>query len=102
MASFDQHHFGHAISSDCRNIEPVIAKANIREYLSYDVNHGDLIIRTNATETNEMEDAIVDIKAIEIPEGAKPDSNATQISQIFGYHLFVFIPSYCNYPFQYK
>uniref|UniRef100_A0AC34GQ74 Uncharacterized protein n=1 Tax=Panagrolaimus sp. ES5 TaxID=591445 RepID=A0AC34GQ74_9BILA len=84
MASFDQHHFGHAISSDCRNIEPVIAKANIREYLSYDVNHGDLIIRTNATETNEMEDAIVDIKAIEIPEGAKPDSNATQISQIFG------------------
>uniref|UniRef100_A0A914YUH2 Uncharacterized protein n=1 Tax=Panagrolaimus superbus TaxID=310955 RepID=A0A914YUH2_9BILA len=84
MASFDQHHFGHAISSDCRNIEPVTAKANIREYLSYDVNHGDLIIRTNATDTNEMEDAIVDIKAIELPEGAKNDSNATQISQVFG------------------
>lgn len=85
MATFENHHFGHAISSDCRNIEPVTAKANIREYLSYDVNHGDLIIRTNATETDEMEDAIVDVKAIELPDGAKNSTNTTQISQIFGY-----------------
>ena len=90
VASFEHHTFGHGINSDCRNIEPVTAKANIREYLSYDIDRGDLIIHTNASETNELEDAIVEVKATELPEGAKNGTNSMQIHQTFVYDLRMF------------
>ncbi|KAE9553254.1 hypothetical protein FO519_003512 [Halicephalobus sp. NKZ332] len=83
MAFFEHHNFGKEVGKDCREISPVTAETSLRDYLSYDVNQGDLVIHTNVTGNYGNEDAIVTIEAIQLPEGVKIHDNLTNIVENF-------------------
>uniref|UniRef100_A0A7E4W7N4 EGF-like domain-containing protein n=1 Tax=Panagrellus redivivus TaxID=6233 RepID=A0A7E4W7N4_PANRE len=82
-APFDHYHFEHDIMKDCSPIETVTTKTNLRDYLSYDVKHGDLVVHTNFSDPGNVEEAIVEIQAVELPTGIKTINNKTRRLEVF-------------------
>ena len=88
MAPFEHHNFAKEVGKDCREISPVKAETTLRDYLSYDVNQGDLVIHTNVTGNSGTEDAMVTVEAIQLPDGIKVHNNVTNIVQNFKFVNF--------------
>uniref|UniRef100_A0AC34PZC4 Uncharacterized protein n=1 Tax=Panagrolaimus sp. JU765 TaxID=591449 RepID=A0AC34PZC4_9BILA len=74
IAPFEHHNFEKQIGKDCKEIAPVTAEATLRDYLSYEISHGDLTIHTNVSGNDDGDD-FVTIEAIQLPEGIETKHN---------------------------